>query len=88
MAGHVTPVKPQDIEHAVHHLVLQRRRITFTVLSQAFPQYTWQTLFQVLHYLQKNDLVILRPLLWDYEIVHKKTSHEPRGRSGDLAATD
>lgn len=58
----------QDIEHAVHRLVSERRRLTFTVLSHAFPQCRWQTLFQVLHLLQAKDLVILAPLLWDYEI--------------------
>lgn len=64
----MTPVMSQDIEHAVHCLVSQRRRMTFTVLSYAFPQYTWQTLFQVLHRLQEKELVVLVPLLWDYEI--------------------
>lgn len=68
MAGHMTSVITQQIESAVHHIVSQRRRMTFTVLSYAFPQYTWQTLFQVLHRLQEKDLVILVPLLWDYEI--------------------
>ena len=68
MASHMTSVMTPHIESAVHHLVLQRRRVTFTVLSHAFPQYTWQTLFQVLHCLQKKDLVVLIPLLWDYEI--------------------
>jgi hypothetical protein len=68
MASHVTSVVTQQIESAVHHLVSQRRRVTFTVLSHAFPQYTWQTLFQVLHCLEEKDLVVLVPLLWDYEI--------------------
>lgn len=68
MAGHMTSVITQQIESAVHHLVSQRRRMTFTLLSYAFPQYTWQTLFQVLHRLQEKDLVVLVPLLWDYEI--------------------
>jgi hypothetical protein len=68
MAGHMTSVMTQDIEDAVHRFVLQRRRLTFTMLSHAFPQYTWQTLFQVLHQLQEKDLVVLIPLLWDYEI--------------------
>lgn len=68
MAGQMTSVITQQIESAVHHLVSQRRRMTFTLLSYAFPQYTWQTLFQVLHRLQEKDLVVLVPLLWDYEI--------------------
>ena len=68
MAGHMTSVMTQDIEDAVHRFVLQRRRLTFTMLSHAFPQSTWQTLFQVLHHLQEKDLVVLIPLLWDYEI--------------------
>jgi hypothetical protein len=68
MAGHMTSVMTQDIEDLVHRFVLQRRRLIFTVLSHAFPQYTWQTLFQVLHSLQEKDLVVLTPLLWDYEI--------------------
>lgn len=64
----MTSAITQQIESAVHHLVSQRRRMTFTVLSHAFPQYTWQTLFQVLHRLQEKELVVLVPLLWDYEI--------------------
>lgn len=64
----MTFVVTQDIEGAVYRLVSQRRLVTFTVLSHAFPQSTWQTLFQVLHHLQEKDLVVLTPLLWDYEI--------------------
>jgi hypothetical protein len=81
MAGHMTSVMKQDIEDAVHRLVSQRRRLTFTVLSHAFPQYTWQTLFQVLHYLQEKDLVVLTPLLWDYEICVQKEIARNDGRS-------
>ena len=40
MAGHVASAVTQHIESAVHHLVSERRRVTFTVLSHAFPQYT------------------------------------------------
>ena len=68
MGGQMNPVMTQHIESAVHRLVSQRRRVTFTMLSYAFPQYTWQTLFQVLHHLQEKDLVVMAPLLWDYEI--------------------
>jgi hypothetical protein len=64
----MAPVMTRDIEDAVHRLVLHRRRVTFTVLSYAFPQYRWQTLFQVLHCLQEKNLIVLVPLLWDYEI--------------------
>lgn len=71
----------QQIESAVHHLVLQRRRMTFTVLSYAFPQYTWQTLFQVLHRLQEKELVVLVPLLWDYEIRIQEEIAGTDGRS-------
>jgi hypothetical protein len=81
MAGHMTPVMSQDIEHAVHRLVSQRRRMTFTVLSYAFPQYTWQTLFQVLHRLQEKELVVLVPLLWDYEIRVQEEIAGTDGRS-------
>ena len=81
MAGHMAPVISQDIKHAVHHLVLQRRRVTFTILSHAFPQYTWQTLFQVLHYLQKEGLVVLLPLSWDYEIRAQEDIVRTEGRT-------
>ena len=77
----MTSVITQQIESAVHHLVLQRRRMTFTVLSYAFPQYTWQTLFQVLHRLQEKDLVVLVPLLWDYEIRVQEEIAGTDGRS-------
>jgi hypothetical protein len=71
---------PQDIESAVHRLVSQRRLVTFTVLSHAFPQLTWQMLFQVLHYLQEKDLVVLAPLRWDYEIRVRKELARADGR--------
>ena len=64
----MTSVVTQDIESAVHRFVSQRRRVTFTVLAHAFPQCTWQMLFQVLHLLQEKDFVALTPILWDYEI--------------------
>lgn len=81
MAIHVTSAMTQHIESAVHHLVSERRRVTFTVLSHAFPQYTWQTLFQVLHHLQEKDLVVLVPLLWDYEIRAPEATTRTDGRS-------
>ena len=68
MAGHMVSIAMREIEDAVHRLVSQHRRVTFTVLSSAFPQYRWQTLFQVLHELQEKSLVVLAPLPWDYEI--------------------
>ncbi len=81
MAGHVASAVTQHIESAVHHLVSERRRVTFTVLSHAFPQYKWQTLFQVLHHLQEKDLVVLVPLLWDYEIRAPEATTRTDGRS-------
>jgi hypothetical protein len=74
-------VVTQEIEEAVYRLVLQRRRVTFTVLSHALPHYTWHTLFQVLHSLQQKDLVALTPLLWDYEICARETIVRTEGRS-------
>ncbi|MCE9536091.1 MAG: hypothetical protein K8R65_06745 [Nitrospirae bacterium] len=61
-------VTMREIEDAVHRLVAQHRRLTFTVLSSALPQHRWQTLFQALHDLQEKGLVVLAPLPWDYEI--------------------
>ncbi len=80
MTSHTISVTPQGIEAAVHRLVSERRRVTFTVLSDAFPQCTWQTLFQVLHYLQEKDLVVLAPLQWDYEIRVRKEIARTDGR--------
>ena len=68
MAAHMVEITMREIEDAVHRLVAQRRRLTFTVLSSALPQCRWQTLFQVLHDLQEKGLVVLAPLPWDYEI--------------------
>lgn len=81
MAGHMASVMTQDIEDAVHRLVLQHRRVTFTVLSYAFPQHKWQALFQVLHYLQEKDLVVLTPLPWDYEIRAQEEMARTDGRA-------
>ena len=68
MAAYMVSSTMRETEDAVHRLVLQHRRLTFTMLSSAFPQYRWQTLFQVLHDLQERGLVVLAPLPWDYEI--------------------
>ena len=81
MAGHITSVMAEQIESAVHDLVSQHCRMTFTVLSHAFPQYTWQTLFQVLHSLQDKDRVVLTPLLWDYEICVQEEIARTNGRT-------
>ena len=77
----MTSVMTQDIDDAVHRFVLQRRRLTFTVLSHAFPQCTWQMLFQVLHHLQEKGLVVLTPLLWDYEICAQEEMVQTDGRT-------
>lgn len=74
-------IMTQDIEDAVHRLVLQQCRVTFTVLSYAFPQHRWQTLFQVLHDLQEKDLVVLTPLPWDYEIRAQEEIARTDGRA-------
>lgn len=68
MTGYMVSVTIRGTEDAVHRLVLQHRRVTFTLLSSALPQYRWQTLFRVLHDLQEKGLVVLAPLPWDYEI--------------------
>lgn len=81
MTGHMSSVMKQHIEQAVHHLVSQLRRVSFTMLSHAFPQYTWQTLFQVLHRLQERGLVVLAPLLWDYEIYAQEGIAPTDGRT-------
>ena len=65
MAGHMVAVTMEDIQDAVHRLVAQHRRLTFTVLSSALPQHRWQTLFQVRHDLQEKGLVVLASLPWD-----------------------
>jgi hypothetical protein len=80
MTSHTISATPQDIESAVHRVVSERRRVTFTVLSYEFPQYTWQKLFQVLHYLQEKQLVVLAPLRWDYEIRVRGKSARTDGR--------
>lgn len=68
----MTSVVTQDIESAVHRFVSQHHRVPFTVLAHAFPQCTWQMLFQVLHLLQEKHFVALTPVLWDYEIRAQK----------------
>jgi hypothetical protein len=80
MTSHTISAMPKGIESAVHRVVSERRRVTFTVLSHEFPQYTWQKLFQVLHFLQEKDLVVLAPLRWDYEIRVRRNIARTDGR--------
>lgn len=81
MAAHMVEITMREIEDAVHRLVAQHRRVTFTVLSAALPQCRWQMLFPVLHDLQEKGLVVLAPLPWDYEIPAEAANARIDGRT-------
>lgn len=58
----------REIERTVHRLISDKGTITFTSLASMLPAYRWITLFKALNSLERQQVVKLRPLPWDYEI--------------------
>ncbi len=58
----------REIERIVHSLISDKGTITFTTLAGMLPAYRWISLFKALNNLERQQVVRLRPLPWDYEI--------------------
>jgi hypothetical protein len=58
-----------QIQRKLLRVLRLRRRLTFRVLAELFPEARWQTLFRALNRLRERRYVDLFPLEWDYEIV-------------------
>lgn len=60
------PVTP--MERAIQTRLCGTNTMTFMSLANTFPEYTWISLFKALNNLERQRLVKLTPVPWDYEI--------------------
>lgn len=58
-----------SIDRQILKLQRSRRRVMFSELANALPDYTWHMLFIALGRLQKRHCVDLMAHQWDYEII-------------------
>lgn len=56
------------IEHRIHELVDLEGALTFTALATRLPDCRWIILFKALYHLEKQHVIRLVPVPWDYEI--------------------
>jgi hypothetical protein len=69
------------IEVRIQELVDRDRTLTFTALAAAMHDCRWITLFRALNHLEKQHVIRLIPLPWDYQI-RRATSTNPAMRKG------
>lgn len=63
-----TDILSSAIEQRVLELVDRERILTFTALATGLPDCRWINLLRALHHLEKQRVIRLMPLPWDYEI--------------------
>lgn len=56
------------LENRLYGLICANGKISFTSLANLLPEHRWISLFKALHSLERQQVVILTPLPWDYEI--------------------
>lgn len=56
------------IERRVRELVVRERTLTFTALTTTLSDCRWISLFRALNHLEKQRVIRLIPLPWDYQI--------------------
>lgn len=56
------------IEIRVRELVARERTLTFTTLTTTLSDCRWISLFRALNHLEKQRVIRLIPLPWDYQI--------------------
>jgi hypothetical protein len=56
------------IELRIRELVDRQRNLTFTALAATLSDCRWITLFRALNQLEKQHVIRLIPLPWDYQI--------------------
>lgn len=61
-------VSSATIELRVRELVAQKRTLTFSALTATLSDCRWISLFRALNHLEKQRVIRLTPLPWDYEI--------------------
>lgn len=76
------PSLETEIETRILALRSIRPRVMFSELADAFPDCTWQILFNALSRLSKQKHVTLVAHRWDYEVIFLDTATLPHGMSG------
>lgn len=77
MQQHSANSSSTDVEQKVHDLVARERMLTFTALVNKLPDCRWIALFRALNHLEKQQVIQLTPLPWDYQICVKEQSLAP-----------
>ncbi|HLZ32401.1 MAG TPA: hypothetical protein VKP13_00190 [Nitrospira sp.] len=68
MGSHSTSATTEQLEQILCGLIRREGTVTFSSLANMCPQYRWVSLFKALHNLEKQRIVTLTPLPWDYAI--------------------
>lgn len=68
MALHGAGYSATAIEHRIREIVTRERTLTFTTLTTTLPDCRWINLLRALNNLEKQRLIQLIPLPWDYQI--------------------
>lgn len=71
-----------EVEARIRSLQPVRQRLMFSELAEAFPDCTWQILFNALGRLSKQKHIELVAHRWDYELIFLSTGSEDHARSG------
>ncbi|MBI3357861.1 MAG: hypothetical protein HY038_14030 [Nitrospirae bacterium] len=62
----------REIECTLYDFIRYQGTMTFGSLANLLPQHRWVSLFKALYNLERQQVVTLTPLPWDYEIsVHR-----------------
>lgn len=68
MQRHSVDVSPAAIVTRVRELVDRERTLTFTTLATILSDCRWISLLRALNHLERQQVIRLTPLPWDYEI--------------------
>ncbi len=71
-----------EVEARIRSLQPIRQRLMFSELAEAFPDCTWQILFNALGRLNKQKHIELVAHRWDYEVIFLSTGSSDHARSG------
>jgi len=81
-------VPETEIEIKIRTLQPARQRLMFSELAEAFPDCTWQTLFNALSRLSQRKHVELVPHRWDYEVIFLSTGPSEQATSRSSNASE
>jgi hypothetical protein len=77
-----------EIEFRIRTLQPKGQRVMFSELAEAFPDCTWQILFNALSQLSKRKHVELVAHRWDYEVIFLSTGPNGQATSRSSKASE